>query len=420
MERRCKALCSGRSRAHAKKRRLYGDRDTALGRRLRERPSDGGPPSPRQNVVRGPGSLDERLESPPARALTGAGRCARRRGPEDVRESFEGGGGAHAWDVHVRAPGRVRGLGGARGSSGSQPPPGARPGSRGRGGRRRGAGPGGRGRAGRAQVRRRAAEDLVPRQNIGIQLYSLRDMQAASVPNTIDLLGDIGYPEVELFTLQGQTAATWRGILEDNNIRAIGAHVAHRPLAQRARHGPRRGRDAGHAVRRRPRDLRFRPSRRPWQGYRALAREMNRYGERVADRGMRFYYHNHNFEFGRAGGTRFYDVLLNETDPDTVFFELDIYWTVTAGVDPLDLPRDVRPVALAAVPRQGPRRGRGLRGPGRGQHQLRAHLPRAAEQALPPLHRRARLAGQPAADGGRGLRVPARPRGPPSPPAVQP
>ena len=63
---------------------------------------------------------------------------------------------------------------------------------------------------------------------------------------------------------------------------------------------------------------------------------MNRYGERVADRGMRFYYHNHNFEFGREGGTRFYDVLLDETDPDLVFFEMDLYWMVTAGVDPLD------------------------------------------------------------------------------------
>src|SRR6478735_11623903 len=76
----------------------------------------------------------------------------------------------------------------------------------------------------RAQ-RRRAPEDLAPRQNIGIQLYSLRDMQAASVPNTINMLGGIGYPEVELFTLQGQTAATWRGILEGANVRALAAHV---------------------------------------------------------------------------------------------------------------------------------------------------------------------------------------------------
>ena len=68
----------------------------------------------------------------------------------------------------------------------------------------------------------------------------------------------------------------------------------------------------------------------------ALAREFDRYAERVADRGMRFYYHNHNFEFARDGGTRLYDILLDRTDPDLVFFEMDLYWTVTAGVDPLD------------------------------------------------------------------------------------
>src|SRR5215218_7356537 len=44
-------------------------------------------------------------------------------------------------------------------------------------------------------VRRHPAEDLVPRQNIGIQLFTIRDMQAASVADTINLIGGIGIPE---------------------------------------------------------------------------------------------------------------------------------------------------------------------------------------------------------------------------------
>ena len=183
-------------------------------------------------------------------------------------------------------------------------------------------------------VRRRPPEDLVPRQNIGIQLYSLRDMQAASVQNTINLLGGIGYPEVELFTLQGQTATTWRTILEGANVRAIAAHV-----------GIDRWRNELDAVLNEAETLGMQyvgvpgifpnpPATR--ETYRGLAREFDRYAERVADRGMRFYYHNHNFEFARDGGTRLFDVLLDRTDPDLVFFELDLYWMVTAGVDPLD------------------------------------------------------------------------------------
>jgi sugar phosphate isomerase/epimerase len=189
--------------------------------------------------------------------------------------------------------------------------------------------------AGDGELKRRAPEDLVPRQNIGIQLFTLRDMQAASVEDTINLLGGIGYPEVELFTMQGQTAATWRGFLEAANVRAVGAHV-----------GIDRWRGELDTVLDEAETLGMpyvgvpgifdatRPTTR--QGYSQLAREFNRLAERVADRGMRFYYHNHNFEFARDGGIRLYDVLLNDTDPDLVFFEMDLYWTVTAGVDPLD------------------------------------------------------------------------------------
>ena len=73
------------------------------------------------------------------------------------------------------------------------------------------------------KLRRRPAEDLIPRQNIGIQLYSLRDMQAASVSSTIAMLSGIGYPEVELFTLQGQTARAWRDIFDATGVRALAA-----------------------------------------------------------------------------------------------------------------------------------------------------------------------------------------------------
>jgi len=132
-------------------------------------------------------------------------------------------------------------------------------------------------------VRRRAPEDLVPRQNIGIQLYSLRDMQAASVQNTISLLGGIGYPEVELFTMQGLTAATWRGILEGANVRAIAAHV-----------GIDRWRTALDTVLDEAETLGMQyvgvpgifpnpPATR--ETYRALAREFDRYAERVAAAG---------------------------------------------------------------------------------------------------------------------------------------
>ena len=63
--------------------------------------------------------------------------------------------------------------------------------------------------------------------------------------------------------------------------------------------------------------------------YQQAAANFNIYGEAAAARGMRFYQHNHDGEFGFAldqPTTRLYDVLLAETDPEFVFLEMDIFW----------------------------------------------------------------------------------------------
>lgn len=69
----------------------------------------------------------------------------------------------------------------------------------------------------------------------------------------------------------------------------------------------------------------------------AIAARFNEAGKRARDSGMRFAYHNHNAEFKPIGetGTLPYDVLLGETDPALVDFEMDLYWITMAGGDPL-------------------------------------------------------------------------------------
>jgi sugar phosphate isomerase/epimerase len=64
-------------------------------------------------------------------------------------------------------------------------------------------------------------------------------------------------------------------------------------------------------------------------GWQQVAANYNSYGAAAKERGMKFYFHNHNSEFGfiyDSPTTRIYDVLLSETDPELVFFELDIFW----------------------------------------------------------------------------------------------
>ena len=64
-----------------------------------------------------------------------------------------------------------------------------------------------------------------------------------------------------------------------------------------------------------------------------LAKNLNEAGEKLKEGGIRLLYHNHNCEFRKveAGKTAF-DLLLEETNPESVAFEFDSYWATEAGV----------------------------------------------------------------------------------------
>jgi sugar phosphate isomerase/epimerase len=69
-------------------------------------------------------------------------------------------------------------------------------------------------------------------------------------------------------------------------------------------------------------------------GYRSFAERFNRVGERVREAGLTFAYHNHDFEFVPVDGGIPFDVLVEETDPALVTFEMDLFWITKAGGDP--------------------------------------------------------------------------------------
>jgi len=68
-----------------------------------------------------------------------------------------------------------------------------------------------------------------------------------------------------------------------------------------------------------------------------LAQRFNAIGKRAKDAGLRFGYHNHNVEFKPVEGTVPLELLLSETDPALVDFEMDVYWVTQGGGDPLAL-----------------------------------------------------------------------------------
>lgn len=65
--------------------------------------------------------------------------------------------------------------------------------------------------------------------------------------------------------------------------------------------------------------------------YRQAADFFNIAGEKCKNAGMKFGYHNHRVEFKKTGGIIPYDLLISNTDPDLVTFELDLCWITAAG-----------------------------------------------------------------------------------------
>ena len=71
--------------------------------------------------------------------------------------------------------------------------------------------------------------------------------------------------------------------------------------------------------------------------YKTLAEKLNEAAKITKDAGLKLAYHNHDFEFKDLGGQSGFDILLKETDPKLVDFELDLFWAVKAGHNPVDL-----------------------------------------------------------------------------------
>lgn len=171
--------------------------------------------------------------------------------------------------------------------------------------------------------------------NIGLQLYTVRELTARDMLGTLERLATIGYRAVEFAGYGNAGVRDVRAALDAHGITAVGAHVALDNFESRLGQTI----DELHM-------LGCRYAIVPWvseerRGSLAeaqrLAEGLNRLGEQVRAAGLRFAYHNHAFEFDPIDGTSLWDVLVRETDPDLVAFELDVFWAQYAGCDPVTM-----------------------------------------------------------------------------------
>jgi len=168
---------------------------------------------------------------------------------------------------------------------------------------------------------------------VGLQLYTVREEMRRDFAGTLERVAAIGYREVEFAGYFDHAPAEVRALLQRHGLQAPASHV---PWERTGDGWPAALAEAN-AVGHRFVVIPWLPedARRTLDDWRRVAERLNRAGAAARDAGLALGYHNHEFEFTPIGGQVPYDVLLAETDPALVAFELDLYWTVRAGHDPL-------------------------------------------------------------------------------------
>lgn len=170
---------------------------------------------------------------------------------------------------------------------------------------------------------------------LGVQLYSLRDQFSKDVPGTLTRVKEFGFTDVELAGTYGKSPKEFTALLTANQLRAVAGHFGF----DQFKNDP-------EAVAKEAKALGLQYAGTAWvphtgqvteQWVRDTARVFNQAGEVLAKHGIKFFYHNHGYEFVPHGEGTLFDVLMKETKPEFVCFEMDVMWVVFPGQDPVKL-----------------------------------------------------------------------------------
>jgi sugar phosphate isomerase/epimerase len=169
---------------------------------------------------------------------------------------------------------------------------------------------------------------------VGLQLYTVRDLMKADLPGTLRKVAQIGYKEVEFAGYYGRSPAQIKALLKQNGLTSPSSHIGLDILEKDSVRAFADAKAIGHSWVTMP----YIPEerRKTVDDWNKIIDLLNQLGPQAKAAGLRLAYHNHDFEIRPVGGVRPLDLMLSKTDPSLVDFEMDIYWVVFGGGDPLD------------------------------------------------------------------------------------
>lgn len=174
----------------------------------------------------------------------------------------------------------------------------------------------------------------MPKLPIALQMYTVRDDAQRDYAGTLRQVAGIGYAGVELAGRGSLSVRELRDVLDETGLRVCGSHIGldqlENNLAQTIEENIALG-NTRIVVPYLSDDR-----RRGAAGYRKTAETLNSLGDTLRTQGMTLAYHNHAFEFEPLeGGQLGMDILLDNTDPMLVKAEVDTYWVLVGGQDPV-------------------------------------------------------------------------------------
>jgi sugar phosphate isomerase/epimerase len=171
---------------------------------------------------------------------------------------------------------------------------------------------------------------------IGVQLYSVRDRMEKDFTGTLEGVAKIGFKEVEFAGYFNQTPEQVRALLDRLGLRAPSSHIMLADITKDLPGQVKAAKTIGLEYITVPALFQPLMGKVTPDFWPKTAAEFNRVGKALKAEGIGFAYHNHSFEFDKLpDGKTGYEILLSETDPAYVNFELDLLWATVAGQDPV-------------------------------------------------------------------------------------
>lgn len=177
-----------------------------------------------------------------------------------------------------------------------------------------------------------AAEAGTALTTFGLQLYTLRDDLPKDPKGVLKQVASFGYKQIESFEgkdgmFWGMSNTDFKKYMDDLGMVIVSSHCdINKNFEKKAADAAAIG-------------MKYLIC--PWIGpqkkiddFKKVADTFNQRGEICKKNGIRFAYHNHAYSFETLDGQMGQDVMMTNTDPALVDFELDMYWVVAGGQDP--------------------------------------------------------------------------------------